>query len=56
MSLWYHVKTGGAYQVICEGFIEATLQPVVVYRALKDQKVWVRPTDDFLDGRFVQTA
>jgi hypothetical protein len=48
-----HVKTGGDYTVMCEALIEATMTPAVVYRSAHDGKVWVRPTKEFCDGRFV---
>lgn len=48
-----HVKSGRHYTVVCEAMIEATLMPVVVYRAESDQTIWVRPTEEFCDGRFV---
>ncbi len=48
-----HVKTGGAYTVVCEATIEATMTPAVVYRRDADGGVWVRPTKEFCDGRFV---
>lgn len=48
-----HVKSGGDYTVICEATIEATMVPAVVYKAEKDGTLWVRPTKEFCDGRFV---
>lgn len=30
------------------------LMPVVVYRDLSGRDVWVRPIEEFLDGRFEQ--
>lgn len=48
-----HVKSGGNYTVVCEATIEATMTAAVVYRAEKDGSVWVRPTKEFCDGRFV---
>lgn len=47
-----HVKTGGTYRVICEAKSEGNLEPVTVYQGL-DGQVWVRPSGDFYDGRFV---
>jgi hypothetical protein len=49
-----HVKSGGKYNVVCVAKVEATLDPVVVYRSLKDHDaVWTRPLAEFCDGRFV---
>lgn len=50
-----HRKTGGIYEVLYDGCIEADLQPVVIYRNVDpthDQRVWVRPYTQFHDGRF----
>jgi hypothetical protein len=48
-----YVKSGKYYHVITEGRIEQTLQPVVIYKGLNND-VWVRPKDEFTDGRFVK--
>lgn len=52
MNLWRHKKTGRLYEVICQGLLEATLEPVTVYQSRVDGRVWVRPSTEFLDGRF----
>ncbi len=51
-TYWQHKKTGGVYRVICEATEEATEKAVVVYRNTENQKVWTRPKEQFLDGRF----
>lgn len=57
-----HIKTGGVYEVLALARIEATLRDVVVYRHVNavtwsptpgPGNVWVRPADEFCDGRFV---
>lgn len=48
-----HVKTGRDYIVVCEAIVEATMTGAVVYRSVDGDKVWVRPTREFCDGRFV---
>lgn len=52
-KIYRHVKTGGYYALLDEGLNEADLTNVCVYRSLKDGKVWVRPSNEFFDGRFV---
>jgi hypothetical protein len=46
-----HIKSNGLYEKLHEGLLEATLQPVTIYRDESGQ-VWVRPTSEFEDGRF----
>jgi len=48
-----HKKTGGVYRVLhATALIEADMSLAVVYQSEKDGTVWVRPTREFLDGRF----
>jgi len=54
-SHWLHRKSGGTYYVLAVGKIEADLIPAVVYQSTYDDKVWVRPLANFMDGRFEQT-
>jgi hypothetical protein len=55
LQRWCHVKSGGKYIEIARGQLEATLEPVVIYRAQGSAgRVWVRPAAEFDDGRFVQ--
>lgn len=49
---WFTHRKGGVYRVIATGLIEATLEPCVVYKAEQGGRVWVRPYDEFNDGRF----
>ena len=51
--IWVHVKTGGRYILIGEGVIEKTNTPCVMYTSILGGPIWVRPTDEFHDGRFV---
>lgn len=49
-----HVKSGGIYELIGKNEItfEADLSPLTVYRSVKTNVVWARPTAEFFDGRF----
>lgn len=53
-SRWRHKKTGNVYKVrLGRVTIEATMTPAVVYyREDNTPGLWVRPTAEFLDGRF----
>lgn len=53
-GMWLHLKSGGVYSVICEAENEADLTLLVVYKALHDNRIWARPKEQFLDGRFVK--
>lgn len=52
-TFWKHVKSGGIYVVLVyDATREHDLEPVVVYRACADGRIWVRPAIEFFDGRF----
>lgn len=42
-------KKGGYYLELCRATLESDLTPVVVYKAMKDGTVWVRPASEFDD-------
>jgi len=49
-----HVKTGGLYMVTYPtAVLEKDLSSVTVYQG-QDGTVWVRPTVEFYDGRFIE--
>lgn len=50
--LYRHRKTGGLYEVVSIATMEATMTIAVVYRSRADGRQWVRPLDEFCDGRF----
>ena len=49
-----HLKSGGLYRVIGLGKIEANLEDVYIYEAMRNQTLWVRPKAEMEDGRFVK--
>lgn len=49
---WTHVKSGGQYVVLHPVVIENGLVPAVAY-SKRGGPIWVRPVEEFLDGRFV---
>lgn len=49
---YYRHRKGGLYLFIGPGRIEASLDPVVIYRSVSDGSLWVRPESEFMDGRF----
>ncbi len=52
-SMYRHRKSGRYCIVLAIGKIEATLNPCVIYQATYGSRdVWVRPLDEFMDGRF----
>jgi predicted HAD superfamily Cof-like phosphohydrolase len=50
-DIYRHYK-GGLYELLAEGKNEATLTDVVIYRSCQKGDVWVRPKEEFFDGRF----
>jgi hypothetical protein len=51
---WRHLKSGGVYEVVTLGLIEATEERAVVYAGVEGGGTWIRPYDEFVDGRFVR--
>jgi len=52
-----HVKRGSTYEIISVGEDENNRgTQLVVYRGEDDGKIWVRPADQFFDGRFEQLS
>jgi len=52
----YEHRKGGLYVVIDDGLLESDGTEVVIYRAVSDQQVWVRPIVEFADGRFKEVT
>lgn len=50
-----HLTTHHEYEVVDIATIEATLEPGVVYRSVQTGARWIRPLEEFCDGRFVFT-
>jgi hypothetical protein len=53
-EIWKHYKTKGEYQIINLATMQVKdealdMQPSVVYKALTDEKIWVRPLVDFVE-------
>ncbi len=51
---WRHRK-GGAYEIVQIAWRESDRRLEVVYAATASGDVFVRPFDEFMDGRFTQT-
>lgn len=50
-SVWMH-RLGSRYRIVCLATVEVNLLPAVVYQCMATGMNWVRPLDEFLDGRF----
>ena len=46
-------RNGSLYTILSVGRLEKELIPVVIYQSTANDRVWVRPLHEFLDGRFV---
>lgn len=53
-QFYRHVKTGGDYEWLMSAVRESDQVVVVVYRSVETGVRWVRPSQEFYDGRFVQ--
>ena len=51
-SLWIHVRSGGIYTTVQECQIEYNDTLGILYKSLEGGKLWCRPMEEFLDGRF----
>lgn len=55
--IWRHVATNTDYEIMGFGTNEADMTPVVIYsRVDLSGGFWVRPCEEFFDGRFRQTT
>ena len=57
--VYVHKKRGGRYEVLHDSVMLQIIgsddkRMMVVYRSLDDGKIYTRPRDEFLDGRFTQ--
>lgn len=55
-EVYRHKKTGGIYAVVCNATRESDGVLLVVYRSLETGARWVRPADEFNDGRFERVS
>jgi len=52
MKLYQHNKTKGLYWLLGDCRIEATNTEAVMYQSVVNETIWVRPKEEFMDGRF----
>ena len=45
-------RKGGEYVIVGTGKMEADLSLIVAYRKLGEYALWIRPLEEFMDGRF----
>lgn len=50
--IYLHEKSNTQYELLAFGLNESDCMPMVVYRNLDDNLVWIRSSKDFFDGRF----
>ncbi len=54
-EIWQHYKTKGEYEIIGIGQMQVKLEELdmkecVIYKALSDQRLWVRPLNDYTEN------
>lgn len=53
-EIWMHYKTKGEYEILGFGQLQVKIEELdmkecIIYKALSDQKVWIRPCNDFIE-------
>ena len=48
-NTYQHFK-GGLYELMYNATLESNMQEMVVYKSLKDEKVWIRPKKEFFES------
>jgi hypothetical protein len=53
LNIWRHKVRGTRYVHVTDAVRESDLEPMTVYKSVDgDNRVWVRPTSEFMDGRY----
>ena len=60
-QIWQHYKTKGEYEIISIGKLQVKVESLdmvdcVIYKAVSDGKVWVRPLADFVETVLNETG
>jgi hypothetical protein len=60
-KIWQHYKTKGEYEIISIGKLQVKVESLdmldcVIYKAVSDVKVWVRPLADFVETVLNETG
>jgi hypothetical protein len=53
MMVWIHNKTKGLYRIVTTGLLESDGTPHTVYQCIRTGVIWIRPSSEFHDGRFL---
>ncbi|MDR6218932.1 hypothetical protein [Deinococcus soli (ex Cha et al. 2016)] len=54
--LWIHEKSRGLYAELTRGPCQELDARFVAYVSLQDGRVWFRPEENFMDGRFTRAS
>lgn len=52
MKKLYLHNNGNLYELLSVGILERTLEAMVIYKDIETGVIWVRPSEEFFDGRF----
>ena len=52
-AMYKHLQTGRIYCLLMHASDKTTGEEVVVYQSVKTSRVWIRPSREFFDGRYV---
>jgi hypothetical protein len=60
-EIWQHYKTKGEYEILGLGRMQVKIESLdmkecVIYKALSDEKLWVRPLADFMEEIIIESG
>jgi len=55
-TTYKHVRTNRIYCLLMHASDKATGEEVVVFQSVKTGRVWIRPSQEFFDGRYQEVS
>lgn len=55
-ALYKHLQTNRIYCLLTHATDKSTGEDMVVYQSVKTGRIWIRPSQEFFDGRFEEVS